>query len=102
MILRYTPEAYSDLNEIKRYATEELENPSASDRIISHILECCANLKEHNYMGMSLAAKTGRDTDLRYIICGKHLAFYRIEFEYISVIRILDTRTNYMREIFGQ
>lgn len=50
-------------------------------------------------MGVELSEKTNRDTDLRYIISGKHLIFYRVEKDYISIVRILDSRTNYIRAV---
>lgn len=101
MNLRYTPEARVDLLATKQYISVELCNPSAADRVVTYILKCCSNLKEQPCMGAELAAKTGRDTDLRYLVCGKHLTFYRIEGNYVSVVRILDGRTNYMRVLFG-
>ena len=45
--------------------------------------------------------QTGRDTDLRFLVCNNHLAFYRIDGNYISIIRILDGRTNYMKVLFS-
>ena len=52
-------------------------------------------------LGMRLSAKTGRETDLRYIICEKYLVFYRVDETTISVIRILDGRMDYLRILFG-
>ena len=53
-------------------------------------------------MGTTLAEKVGRETDLRYLISGKHIVFYRVEDDAVSVIRILDGRTNYMRVLFHE
>lgn len=102
MRLRYTPEARTDLAEIRSYIREVLKNPIAANRIAAGILESCSRLKEQPQMGAALSEKTGRETELRYLICGKHLAFYRIEEDTISVIRILDGRTQYMRVLFQQ
>lgn len=49
-----------------------------------------------------MTAKTERETDLRYLICGKYIIFYRIGEDVISVIRILDGRTDYMRILFDR
>ena len=51
-------------------------------------------------MGAALAEKVGRETDLRYLISGKYIVFYRVGRESISIIRILDGRINYMRVLF--
>ncbi len=49
---------------------------------------------------MSLSEKTGIKSDLRVLVCDNHLAFYRMQENYISIVRILDGRTNYMKFIF--
>ena len=51
-------------------------------------------------MGMSLDAKTGVDTDLRYLVCEQHLTMYRVEGDLVLIARILDGRTDYMRVLF--
>lgn len=101
MILRYSPEALEDLKQIKDYISENLHNPTAANRVVSTIAKSCSNLKEYPKMGLRLSEKTGRDTDLLYIITGKYFAFYRIEKHYISVIRVLDGRTNYLQILFN-
>ncbi len=100
MKLQYTPEAIADLQEMKTYIAKTLHNPKAANRITRNILDCCALLKNHPQMGMSLAAKTGVDTDLRYLVCQQRFALYRVEGELIFIARILDGRTDYMRVLF--
>ncbi|MCC8181949.1 MAG: type II toxin-antitoxin system RelE/ParE family toxin [Clostridiales bacterium] len=101
MILRYTPAARADLADTRDYIENTLKNPGAAQNVTMQILKHCSILKEQPFCGGDLAAKTGRDTDMRFLVCGKHIAFYRVQDETISVIRILDGRTNYMRELFG-
>lgn len=100
MKLQYTPQARQDLWRIENYISVELCNSSAANHIISGILKSCSKLKDQPVMGMSLAKKTGRDTELMYIITGKHLVFYKIEENCVSIIRILDSRTDYMQTIW--
>ena len=38
---------------------------------------------------MSLEAKIGASIDLRYLICEKHIAFYRVDGDVISVADLL-------------
>ena len=102
MKLRYTPAAIADLQEIQSYISGTLHNPMAADRIVKSILENCGYLKAHPALGMSLSEKTGENTDLRYLLCGQYLALYRVEDGFISVARILNGRTDYMRILFGQ
>ena len=102
MFLRYTPEARNDLRELKSYIATALKNPIAAKSVTNRIVSACSILKEQPYSGADLAAKTGRDTDLRYLICDKHIAFYRVEENCVSIVRILDGRTNYMRVLFNE
>lgn len=101
MKIRYTPAARQDLLEMQQYITHDLNNPAAAKRVIDNILRNCSRLKDFPLMGTDLAAKTGRDTDLRFVVCGKQLAFYRVSEKYIHIIRILDGRTNYLQILFN-
>lgn len=68
MILRYTPEAQKDLRGIHEYIFFELCNPDSAKNVLTKILKSCAYLKEQPMMGRRLAEKTGKITDLQYII----------------------------------
>lgn len=100
MTIRYTPEAMNDLRETKAYIRKVLKNPKAAARIAKAILDACSRLKEHPELGMSLEARTGHNSDLRYLICEKYIALYRIDGNIISVARILDGRQDYLRILF--
>lgn len=100
MTLRYTPEAIRDLQETKRYISKVLGNPKAAARITRNILDSCSHLKQHPQMGASIEGKTSRPSDLRYLVCENHIAFYRIDGSIISVARILDGRQDYLRVLF--
>ena len=99
MKLRYAPEALNDLAEIKQYIKEELGSPIAAGKIISGILASCSLLKSQPRLGMELSKRIGRETDYRYLISGNYIVFYRIENKNISVYRIIDARTDYIRTI---
>lgn len=101
MTIRYTPEAIRDMEELRRYISKTLCNPKAATRITKGILDNCAELKQHPQLGMSLESKIGKTTDLRYLICEKHIAFYRIDGDAISVARIIDGRQDYLRILFS-
>lgn len=96
MKLRYTPQARADLQAIRAYIAKALANPQAAERV----LQSCQRLKTHPQLGPALAAKLGVETDLRYLVSGNYLVFYRAEAEYVSVLRILDGRTDYLRTLF--
>ena len=104
MKLNYTPEAISDIQEIRCYIKNILHNPTAAKRISKAILSACSSLKSFPEMGISIENKTGFETDLRMLICENWIAVYRIENEssVISVARILYARQDYMRILFGE
>ena len=102
MQLRYTPAAREDLVEIRDYIAKALKNPAAAANIVVGIVRQCSILKDQPLCGAKLSAKTGRETELRYLICGKHIAFYRVQESYVSIIRILDGRTNYLLTLFSE
>ena len=101
MTVRYTPEAIHDLQALRDYIGKILGNPKAASRIAKLILDTCGQLKNHPQLGASVEAKTGHSTDLRFVICEKWLAFYRIDKNIISVARILDGRQDYLHILFG-
>lgn len=99
MKLKFTPLAKSDLYKIQNFIGNELSNPIASKRIINNIVMKCYGLLDYPQLGMKLSAKTGKSSDLLYLVCGKYLIFYRFDDEYVSIIRILDSHTNYVQTI---
>lgn len=100
MKLEYSPEALDDIQETKRYIASVLKNRSAADRITKMIIRSCRQLKEQPEIGMSVEARTGYSSDLRYLICESWLAFYRIQGDTVQIVRVIDGRTDYVRILF--
>lgn len=99
MKLRYTPEAIHDLDEIESYISDTLVNPTAALDTISSIAEDIELLKEQPFLGAELGPKINRDIPERYLISGNYIVLYAVE-EMVSIIRIRDTRTDYLKIIF--
>lgn len=102
MILRYTPQARIDLHEIEDYIKNELSNPQAAARIIERILKGCSNLKSNPNLGLDLSSKIEQKTDLRYLILSNYIAIYRVDNNSVSIIRIIDGRTDYLRYLLSE
>lgn len=98
MRLRYTPRAILDLEEISDYISLELQNPQAAERIIHSIAKDAARLKEMPCLGVELRKKTGRDIDGFALISGQYMLIYEVG-DQISILRVLDTRVDYLRMI---
>ena len=98
MRLRYTPAAIIDMEEIFEYISVKLSNPDAARGVIAGIYQSCAALKDNPMPGLTLRDKTGRDVEGRCLVSGKYLIVYDVN-EVVSILRIFDTRTDYLRLI---
>ena len=99
--VHFSPEAARDLEEIKQYIARELKNPEAAKRTVRSITNDLRTLERFPEAGPSIEALTGQTTDLRYFVCGKRLALYKIENGVVYVARIVDPRQDYLRVLFG-
>lgn len=98
--LQITPEAARDMAEIKSYVADSLKNPISAVQVVKGITKSLRILLRYAEAGPSLEGKTGQKTDLRYLVCGNYLAFYRVQEDTVSVARILDGRQDYLRILF--
>lgn len=98
MILRYAPHAILDLQEIDDYISDKLQNPDAASRIIASIARDAARLKGNPELGFDLSRKTGREIKGHGLVSGKYLLIYDVD-DCVSILRVLDTRVDYLRMI---
>ena len=98
----FSPEAIKDLEEIKAYITEELCNEQAAIKIVSKILKNIRMLSHYPESGALLSSIIDFDTNYRFLVCGKYVAFYRIEDNDVRIVRILYGRRNFMQILFGE
>ncbi len=96
-----SPEAARDLSQIKQYISTELKNRGAANRIVGIILKDLRRLERYPQQGPSIEALTGYQTDLRILLCGKHIALYKVENNTVFVARVLDARQDYLRVLLG-
>lgn len=98
MKLRYTPQAVADLENISNYVSINLQNPDAARRIVASIVQDAAKLKNQPELGILLSTKTGREIAGRFLVSGQYIIIYDVS-EAISVLRVIDSRVDYMRII---
>lgn len=98
----FSPQALKDLEETKAYITEELCNEQAANKTISKILKDIRMLSEFPESAPLLSSIVDFDTNYRFLICGKYVAFYRIEENEVKIIRILYGRRSFMQILFGE
>lgn len=98
MKLRYTPQAIQDLDDIQTYISEKLLNPEAAYGIVTSIAESAKRLKDEPYLGFEMSKKTGLDIPGRGLVSGQYLLIYEVT-DCISILRVIDTRVDFMRVI---
>ena len=96
-----SPEAARDLAEIKQYISKELKNPGAAKKAVQTITKELRTLARFPEAGPSVEALTGYPTNIRLFACGKRIALYRIEDATVQITRIIDSRQDYFRILFG-
>lgn len=102
MTIRYSPAARNDLRQLKSYLTAEFSSAVAS-KSVAKVVSDISSLKRHRHLARPLSAKIGRDTDHLYLLSGKYSITILSESKNVlSVIRILDGRTDYIKTIFGE
>ncbi len=99
--IRFTLDAANDLIQIKTYIAAESDSEKVADDMIQKILKRIKGLSDFPEIGAPLSAVINFDVPYRYLVCGGYTAFYRYENDTVSVIRILHSRRNYMRILFG-
>lgn len=102
MKLEYSPEAINDIQRTKHYISVVLKNRQAANRIVKMISNNCKHLKDQPQLGMSLEARIGKLSDLRYLICENWLVFYRVAGDSVQIVRVLDGRTDYIKLLLMQ
>ena len=94
--IRFTPQAVADLDEIKRYISEELFNPQAAADLLAHIFEKIRTLASLPQTGARLRTDIPILKNYRFIPCKNYIVFYRTEEKFVSIIRILYARRDYL------
>ncbi len=100
MKLRYTPAAILDLQEIHDYIRDVLLNRDAARNVLAGIASSCSKLKSQPLMGTELRKKLNREIDGYCIVTGKYIVIYDVD-EAVSILRVLDTRTNYVKVLLA-
>ena len=97
----YSPEAQTDLFDIRKYITKELENLVAVENTLSKITKRIKMLEQHSGLGKPLSPIASIDTDYRFLVCGNYLAFYYVDDIDVYVVRVLYGRRDYLKILFG-
>ena len=94
--VRFTPQAVADLEEIKRYISDDLFNPQAAADLVALAFDKIRTLVSMPQTGAQLRTNIPMLKVYRFIQCKNYLVFYRIEEKHVSVIRVLYARRDYL------
>lgn len=98
----YKHPAVVDLQRTQEYIETQLGNPNAARKLVSSVLHAVSLLQENPAMGISLEAKFGIESSIRFFVVAKQLVFYEITDEdTLAVLRMLDGRQDYLSILFG-
>ncbi|KLU66390.1 plasmid stabilization system protein [Desulfosporosinus acididurans] len=98
--LLYSVEALNDLDRIWVYINNELQNPAAAKKIVLEILDTIEKLRNFAELGPPLSSIIEFESDYRFLVCGKYIAFYRVTGIEVHIDRVLYGRRNYLCVLF--
>lgn len=93
----FSPKASADLDEIKAYIESELGSLKAANGKVFEILDAIDNLAVFPEIGPSLKGKIDSLARYRSLSVSGCLVFYRIEAEKVLVVRVLNSRMDYLK-----
>ncbi|MCL2034974.1 MAG: type II toxin-antitoxin system RelE/ParE family toxin [Oscillospiraceae bacterium] len=100
--LHISPMATRDLKEIKEYISKDLENPAAATRLTGKIAKVIKGLKTMPDKGAPLSSIIEFETDYRFLVANDYLTFYRHIGNDVFVNRVLHSKRDYIKILFGE
>lgn len=100
MQIIYKKTAIDDLLNTENYIISRFNNEQAAQKLKSTLVNTIALLKDNHYLGPKMSDRFNVDTSLRYLVISKQLVFYSIKNDNIEIIRILDSRQDYLSLLF--
>ena len=92
--------AIDDLLNAENYIINQFHNDQAATKLKTNIVNTISLLKDNPYLGPKMSDRFNIDTPLRYLIVSKQIVFYDINEDNIEIIRILDSRQDYLSLLF--
>ena len=100
--INFTPDALSDLKEIKSYITDELCSEQSAINTVGMITKRIRQLSDFPESGAPLSSIISVEVPYRFLVCGNYTAFYKVEGDIVHIIRVLYGRRNFMQILFGK
>ena len=100
MKIIYKKTAIDDLLNTENYIINQFHNDQAAKKIKKNIVDRISLLKDNPFLGPKMSDRFNIDTPLRYLVVSKQLVFYNINEDDIEIVRILDSRQDYLSLLF--
>lgn len=100
MKIIYKKTAIDDLLNTENYIISQSNNKQAAQKLKSTLVNTISLLKDNPYLDPKMSDRFHVDTSLRYLVISKQLVFYNIKNDNIEIIRILDSRQDYLSLLF--
>jgi toxin ParE1/3/4 len=94
--IRFSPQALADLEEIKRYISNDLFNPQAAADLVALVFAKIKTIGSMPQTGSPLRTDIPMLRVYRFVQCKNYLLFYRVDAKSVSIIRILYARRDYL------
>ena len=99
--VKVSPQAAEDLLEIKNYIENELQNPITVHSTVEKIVETYEDLANFPEIGIPVERYVSFPTDYKFVLANNYSIFYRTEDDCVKVIRIMYSRRDFVRILFG-
>ena len=100
--IHYTSQSHRDADEIWGYIAYDLQNETAAYRVVNEIFDTIdEQLEVFPESGARVSSVSGANHDVRFLVIGKYLAFYRVVEDEVYIDRILYGGRDYLRILFG-
>ena len=100
--VKLSPRAAEDLLEIKNYIENELQNPIAAHNTVETIVKTYEDLAKDSDVGIPVDRYLPFPTDYKFVLANNYSVFYRIEKDVVKVIRIMYSRRDFVKILFGE
>lgn len=97
--VQISPLAKEDLIRTKNYLDEFFGSEVAESQI-KKVIESITKLQEYPLMGRPLTNMIDVPTDYMYFVVEKNYVFYRVEDQIVRIIRILNSRQDFLKILF--
>lgn len=94
--IEYSKEARQDLIEIKRYIKYNLQEPATAQKLISKIKNEIDKLKSNPQIYAIIDDDFIKKFEIRKLIVDNYIVFYRIQYNYLQIVRIMYGRRNWI------